>query len=244
MTHEEATLLLQAFRPGGGDDQDGFFEEALDQVQQDPTLREWFLSQRKFDRAISRQLAGVPVPAGLTERLLTSLVVVKPGFRETYMNWVALAASLALLVVVALNWRPKAVPADFAEYRASIPSLAVAARADLEVLDSDLAALKRRLAERGAPGPEFLPESLQQLRPIGCAVIDWEGHNVGLVSYQSEGIELNLLMVERAGFLGAPVGDAPAVAQAGAWTTAGWTDGQTLYLLAAKTTPTRLQKYL
>lgn len=244
MTNEEATLLLQAYRPGGGDDRDRFFEEALEQVQEDPALREGFLAQQRFDRAISQRLAAVALPAGLEERLWSSLVRVKPGLRGSYLNWVALAASIALLVVVALNWRPDAAPADFAAYRAAIVPGAASAKPHLEVLDSDLAALKRALAGRGAPEPTLLTENLRRLRPTGCRVLEWEGRKVSVLCYLSEGTELDLLVVDGAGFMGAPQGDAPAVGQTDVWTTANWTDGRRIYILAAKVSPAQLQNYL
>jgi hypothetical protein len=244
MTHDEAILFLQAHRPGGGDDRDGFFEDALDRVQEDEVLREWFLAQQEFDRAISQTLHGVVAPGGLRERLLAGLVVVKPGFRVTYINWVALAASIALAIAVALNWRSNPKPADFAAYRDAIVPMVASVKPHLEVLDTDLAALNRALAERGAPEPTLLPRNLSGMKPSGCRVLEWNGHKVSMLCYLSKGTELDLLVVDGAGFFGGPQGDAPGVGLTRGWTTANWTDGERIYILAAKISPAELQKYL
>lgn len=250
MTHEEATTLLLGYRPGGQDDRDPFFEEALELTQEDSALGQWFLAQQKFDRAIIRQVAAIPIPEGLKERLLASQVVVKAGLRETYMNWLALAASIALLVLVALNWRPDVTPVDFATYRAEIVPMMTAAEPHCEVMDNDLGALERALAERQAPLPASLTDNLRRMRPSGCRVLEWEGRPVSMICYLQHRAdlrrvdELHLLVVARAGFQGAALGDAPSVGQSGAWTTASWTDGDNIYLLAARITPTEMQNYL
>lgn len=244
MTNQEATLLLQSCRPGGRDDRDPVFEEALEQAKYDPALGQWFSAQREFDRAISQKLGAIAIPAGLKERLLASQALVKPSFRETYVNWVALAASIALVALVALNWRPAVTPADYAAFRAEILPMMAAAQPHLEVTDNDLGALERALAAREAPLPALLTDNLRRLRPSGCRVLEWEGHRVSLICYLEGRNELHLLVVDRAGFMGAPQGDAPSVGQSGEWTTANWTDGENIYLLVAKISPAELQRYL
>jgi len=244
MNKQELILLLQACRPNGQDADDPRFAPALELVQRDPALERWFAEQQEFDRTISERLCRLPVPPTLKEELLATQVQVKPSAWNLASAWLMLAASLVLVVFVALNWRNDSVPADFAEYRADIIPLAVELSKQLEFRDPDLAPLEKALAQAGAPVPKTLPPVLRHLPSTGCRVIPWKWRKVSLIYYLPKGLELYLLVVRRDGFQGVPPAEIPALAQSGAWSIACWTDEQAIYLLAAQAPPQVLQRYL
>ena len=70
MNNEEAKFILQGYRPNGADAGDAAFRAALEQVQRDPALGEWFARQQAFDAAVSAKLDAVPAPVGLREAIL------------------------------------------------------------------------------------------------------------------------------------------------------------------------------
>lgn len=71
MNNQEAKWILQACRPGGRDDPDPMFAEALEQVRRDPELREWFVEERAFDSHVHDKLQqAITVPSGLKAALL------------------------------------------------------------------------------------------------------------------------------------------------------------------------------
>ncbi|RME89671.1 MAG: hypothetical protein D6766_14450 [Verrucomicrobia bacterium] len=244
MIDQETILLLQARRPGGQDDEDPMVADALEAAQEEEAVRHWLAAEQKFDLEISRRLAEVQPPAELLERLLAQRVVAPGSFREQLPAWIGLAASVVLLVYVALNWRTDLPVADFAAFRAEIVPETVRVQPHLEVLDNDLAALGRALTERGAPAPGRLPEALERIKPTGCRVIDWNDRKVSMLCYRDGPLELHLLVVERRGFLGAPEGDLTLPVQAGPWAVAAWVDEERIYLLAGRTTADVLQRYL
>ena len=79
MNNEEAKFILQGYRPNGADAGDAAFRAALEQVQRDPALREWFARQQAFDAAVSTKLDAVPAPVGLREAILAGGRRVVPG---------------------------------------------------------------------------------------------------------------------------------------------------------------------
>ena len=65
MTREEAKDILRLYRPGDSDSADGQVTEALDQMKQDPELRQWFERSCAFHEAMREKLRHIPVPADL-----------------------------------------------------------------------------------------------------------------------------------------------------------------------------------
>ena len=71
MTTQEAKLILQSYRPGGGvPAADPFFAVALEMAQSNKELQEWFSEQRNFDASMIRALRSEVPPAWLRETIL------------------------------------------------------------------------------------------------------------------------------------------------------------------------------
>ena len=56
MDEQEARLILQGYRPGGQDQSDPHFSEALQEVMRNPELAQWFADEQAFDQAIATHL--------------------------------------------------------------------------------------------------------------------------------------------------------------------------------------------
>src|SRR5437867_8020038 len=79
---EQAKAILQHYRPSI-DVEDPYFSEALEQVQRDPELAEWFTEHCASYEAVRRTLRHIPVPAGLHEEILKAHAPHRPGVRWT-----------------------------------------------------------------------------------------------------------------------------------------------------------------
>ena len=117
MKNEEAMFILNAYRPDGGDAGDATFCAALEQTRTDPVLGRWFAAQQAFDRAMCAKLGEVAPPAGLHEAILAGGKVsaassVDQSARWRSPVWMALAASVAILLAGALAlWPSRAAAA-------------------------------------------------------------------------------------------------------------------------------------
>src|SRR5919109_2062552 len=66
---EQARAILQHYRPSI-DAEEPYFSEALEQVQRDPELAQWFTEHCASYEAVRRALRQTPVPAELYEAIL------------------------------------------------------------------------------------------------------------------------------------------------------------------------------
>ncbi len=111
MDNNKAKPTLAVYRPDGSDAHDPFFTEALEQVEKDPTLREWFVEQQRFDAdfiAALGSIKGPPEGRALIEATMTRRPV-------RHIRWwpLALAASIAILLAVGFGLgrnRPLSLP--------------------------------------------------------------------------------------------------------------------------------------
>ena len=113
MNNQEAKFILRAYRSNGVDANDAVFAEALQQAQQDPTLKAWLASQQAMDAVMAAKLKEIIPPAGLREAILTGAKVSssQPSFwRQT--RWISLGAAAALLIVTSIAVWPKRASAE------------------------------------------------------------------------------------------------------------------------------------
>jgi hypothetical protein len=242
MNNEEAKFILQGYRPNGADAGDAAFRAALEQVQRDPALREWFARQQAFDAAISAKLDALPAPAGLREAILAGGRVTAPDrtpaswWRSS--AWLAAAASVAVIFATALALWPKQAAADtaFADY-----VLTDAAHADhhgghgTDSLQAMLGDPANRLS-RG------LPISFTALRKDGCRTITYDGREVLEVCFNRGGVWFHAYIGRREDF--PELGKDPAFQDKEGWSAATWADDAHVYLVASKAGRAALQQLL
>lgn len=236
MNNEEAKLILQAYRSGGQDAGDPQFREALEQVQRDPELARWFANEQALDSRISAKLkASITPPVHLKSQLLAQRKIVRPIVWWRKPAWqLAAAACLALLVTVAAVWFNTNRNDGFTKYRAAMADFAGHKLDRLDIMSRDVEEVRRWLAGKESHGDLVLPAGLNGRPPLGCRLLDWDGHKVSLICFELENKQMaHLLVVDSAAFKDAPT-ESPVFRQVGDVATASWSRGGKTYVIASK----------
>lgn len=242
MNNEEAKFILQGYRPSGADANDAAFREALEQVQRDPALRDWFGRQQVFDAAVSAKLNEVAAPAGLREAILAGGRVSTAETTQTAW-WrspvlLASAASVAVILGATLALWPKDAMAatGLSEY-----VLADAARAGTHG-SHGMGALQAMLGDPANRLSRGLPISFADLRKDGCRTVTYEGREVLEVCFNRGGIWFHAYIGRRADF--PAVAADPAFMDKDGISVASWADDSYVYLVASKAGRAALQQLL
>jgi len=247
MTHRQAKLLLQSYRPAGQDATDPLHAEALKLVRSDPELARWFEAEQAIDAAIGAKLREVPVPPELREEILALGIPPASGKREWRWTGIRLAAAaaVALLLTLAAIWlRASALPA-FASFEKDVLRRAVAGPEHLALTSGDLPEIRQWLHARGIPGEIDLPAGLRGELPHGCRVLDWGQTKVALICFVPAGRpHVDLLVIDGARYRDFLPPKTPRFGQSGELATAVWSTGGKTYLLAARMDVEELRRFL
>lgn len=244
MNSQEARILLEAYRPGGADQSNPRFAEALSQAQRDPELARWFADQRRFDAAVGEGLKAITAPEDLRETLLASRRIIRPALWRSTRARVALAACLAgaALIGAAMIWR---TPVEFAELRNVLIKEAWDDEGHLTFASSDMTSIKSWLIRDGVNADFSVPDGLQGARPVGCRTVEVSGHRVPMLCLADGNRHVHLFVLDQADVSGLPQHGAPDFQKCGPWKTASWQkDGKTYVLAGMKyqTFVTRFRK--
>lgn len=242
MDNEQAKLILSVYRPGGEDASDPFFAEALDQVRRDPELGAWFTEQRRFDQSIHSALQAEAPPSGLRESLLLNRKIVRmtePAPRNRFWAkttfWLALAASIVLLLGIGLMLRPDtATPMSGEEFVQKVLDLKTSGQISLGKMSSDPEELRQWLAQRRSPSEFELPDSLENLGAMGCQTFTINGHKVSLLCFMLDQNRIvHFFVIDSHNLEGAP-GSQPRFQQVDNIAIATWSEGGRTYVLTGK----------
>ena len=232
MNNAEAKFILQGYRPNGADASDATFQAALEQVQHDPALHEWFARQQAFDAAVGAKLSEVPAPAGLREAILAGgrVTVADPAQARWWRSpaLFAAAAAIAVIFTTALALWPKQAVADTALARYVMND------AEHEKLHGGHGtdSLKAMLGDPATRLVRGLPVSFDALRKGGCRTVSYEGHDVLEVCFSREGVWFHCYIGLRADF--PAVAAAPTFLDRDGMSVATWADEAHVYLVAGK----------
>jgi hypothetical protein len=241
MDNEQAKLILQAYRPGGEDADDPFFSEALEQARVDPELAKWFAEQRAFDEAMRKALQTRIPPVGLRDSiLLAKKISTLPHRQPRRPVWrrpgvVALAASIAILLVVAALTRPVArhfvgQPMTVAAFTRQV--LDLKDRVSLGKMSRNPAELRAWLAERGAPSDFELPRGLRDAQGLGCQSYTIGGAKVSFICFTLGQDQIaHLSVVDKHALKDAAPNASPVIRTEGGIAVATWTSGGKSYVL-------------
>jgi hypothetical protein len=242
MNNEEAKFILQGYRPNGTDAGDAAFQAALEQVQRDPALREWFARQQAFDAAVSAKLNTVPVPAGLREAILAGARVTAPVQTDTSWwrspVWLAAAASVAVIFATTLVRWPKLATADTALARYVSNDAAHDEHHGGHGTDS----LQAMLGDPATRLGRGLPISFAALRRDGCRTVTYEGREVLEVCFNRGGVWFHAYIGRRSDF--PALASAPTFLDMEGISVASWADEAHVYLVASKAGRAALQQLL
>ncbi len=223
MDNNKAKPTLAVYRPNGSDANDPFFAEALQQVEKDPTLREWFAEQQRFDADFIAALGSIKGPSE-GRALIEATMMKRPGRRVRWWP-LALAASIAILLAVGFglgrnrplplpeNASPADLAANLSEHHASIGFMSM-----------DIAKLRAWISDRGGPLPEQLPPGLGKLAVLGCQTWNTTRGKISLLCFIRDDKQMVHLYVFENSRDNTSLPDisAPRVDHAGMWSLASW----------------------
>jgi hypothetical protein len=236
MTREEAKKLLAIYRPRIDAD-DPQFAEALAEAERDPELARWLEEQCATYEALRNRLKDAPVPEDLLEKTLRH----RPSVWQR-QSWLQLAACLAVLAGVAYFWLSRdSGPPAFGNYQRAMANVVSKYRMSLET--GDLDRVRTFLANNQAPSDYVLPKSITQQRLLGCATLSWGGHPVSLICFRHQsGADLWMFVRRQSDLRGAPPSAEPVFGTVNQVNTAGWQQGESIYLLATRGDPALLRE--
>lgn len=244
MNNDEAKFILQGYRPNGADAGDETMRTALEQVRQDPSLREWFAREQAFDRGISGKLSEVSAPVGLKEAILAGGRVSRAagqatGWWRSPTLWAA-AASIAVILGAALALWPKQAIAS-----TGLPEYVVADAAHEEnhMGGHGTETLKAMLGDPTTRLGRGLPISFDALLKGGCRTVQYQGRDVLEVCFNRNGVWFHAYIGRRSDFPEISTSPSFLDGQDGV-AVAAWADQQHIYLVAGKAGRAVLQSLL
>lgn len=247
MTEQEARVILQSYRPGSDDPDEPQFAEALRETERNPELAEWLKEEQTFDCAVADKLAEVPEPLGLKTRILA--LHQQPERKSSSWSLAAILAVVAAVLFLCaqllslLRTTTSADTASVSNYSQEMVSF-VRMPPPLDMMTENLGALQGWLTKNQTP-PANVPENLRTLRPVGCRVLSFRGHDVALICFRRDPNHLaHLFTVDRAALPQIRAGQPPVFSTAGEWTTASWAEGNRVYLIAVQGDQEAVKRYL
>jgi hypothetical protein len=236
MNSLEAKFILEACRSGALDASDPKIAEALQAMESDPELAQWFAASQEFDRAVASKLKAVPVPSDLAQRIRAGETAAAAPHRWRRREWLALAALLVLLAALAAFWWPALKfhfgPANFASFRNDMVDF-MDQRWDhtFDLSDPDFEKIRGWLESRAEPIKVDVSLTLAASRTYGCKTLKWHGATATLVCFVPEkaGTVVHILVVDRRALTDDPGGE-PLLARVADWNSAIWSRGDKIYL--------------
>jgi hypothetical protein len=234
MNRDEAKYILRSYHLGGRDADDPQFRDALETLNRDPELREWFSCEQAVDQKLSEAFGAFQVPPGLKGQLLAARKVVPRRAWWHMSAWIsAMAASLALLGLLAVFLGRAAQKRPFTEFHSYV--VETAANLDhLDIQTSDLARIREWLHDHRAPDDFVIPGRLNGKSSAGCRVFSWRGQKVALVCFEiADNKVAHLFVMNRSALTNWPDGGVPQIeASDTGIATAAWSDSTRIYVAA------------
>jgi hypothetical protein len=241
MNNNEAKFLLRAYRPGGWDADDPAFAGALAQAHRDPELGAWLAREQAFDSAMAAQLGAIVPPPGLREAILTGASVSRASRgAQRWPVWLALAASVALLLGTGVMWRMR-----HATQMDPLTAFAMAdARFEKPLYLGEPTNNLRRTLEDPATRLAGLSIDFATLRATGCHTLNFAGHDVLQICFNRGGQTFHLYMVQRDDFPQIAAPTEPHMMKQDGWAAMRWADAQHMYIVATIADPAALRALL
>ena len=208
MNSLEARFILEACRAGDLDASEPKIAGALQAMESDPELAQWFAASQECDRAVIAKLKAVPVPADLVERIRAGKSVTDFGTKRwTHRQWLALAALVVILAALTALVIPRSGPADLATFRNDMADF-MDRRWDhtFDLSDPEFTKVKQWLESRSDSIQIDVPVALAASRTIGCKTFNWNGNTATLICFtpKNAGTIVHILVVNRSAVTDAP----------------------------------------
>lgn len=244
MTKEQAKEILSAYRPGTDDENDPVFAEALKLARGNADLNAWLVESLAFDAAVHQQVARVTAPETLRQNILAAHKIIRPvPWWNPRLSTRQMAAAAAVLIAagVATLWL-KQRPAHFAEFCHEIADQSWGPAPHVEMKAANLKDVREFLASQNVSTNFTVPPVLADTKVRGCTLINWRGHQVPVICFNSEGQHLHLVVVDRNLFPDAP-SQSPQTDQWQSWRTASWSKDDHSYVLTGLNTTSFVKKF-
>ncbi len=247
MNSEQARFILRAFRPGTDRTDAPEFHEAFDRLRQDPALAAWHEREMDADRIVRAKLtSALAPPGGLRDRILATPKIVEPRVWWRQPAWLAVAASVVLLVTfgVLRLGRPATHDSNFVAFRSEVLS-ASREVPHMSFMNSDVSRIRDQLRSEGAPDDLNIPAGLARASIKGCRILDWHGRKVSMVCFHlGDGGHIDLFVIRNVEWDRPAPGERPLLAHVGQMNTASWSENGRTYVLAANATDEELKRIL
>ena len=243
MNRRKAKQFLEVCRANGMDASDPQYVEALQHVQSDPKLAQWFVDQKRFDRMVSVSLGALTVPEDLKAGILETRKVVRPPFWRTWRFHAAAAACIvALAVLISLVAANRT--AQFPDLRSSLVEKAWSEDGQhLEFESSDVTRVKQWLARRFVSTDLHLPAGLQKAKLLGCRVVETDGLRVPMICLADGSRHLHLFVIDGVTLTDAPEDGVPEFEKCSGWKTAAWQQRGQTYVLTGMSYHTFVNRF-
>ena len=229
MHNETARQILIACRPGTDDLRNPEAKAALEVVQQDPELRQWWQRQQAFQRQTRESFRHIPVPEQLRDQILARAKIISvPWWRRQAS--LGIAAAIALVIGISAMWFKPAPEDSFPTFRSRMVRN-VLRQYSMDIETNDMAQVRAFLASRKAPSDYVLPSGLARLPAMGAGVLSWQDRRVSMVCIDSrtQGT-LFLFVVDEAAVKNSP--RQRSYAPVSDLMTVSWSEGGKTYVLA------------
>ena len=226
MSNNEAKFVLGAYRADGSDAEDATFAAALAQAKSDPALGAWFARAQAHDAAMAAKLSEIAPPAGLREAILAGARASRAPktARRFPTMWLALAASVAVLLTATLAVWPGRAAAGTAQLTAF--AVADAAHPEKHGSHGDaVGGLQVMMSQPTTRLSGALPVDFAAMRSTGCRTLSFAGHDVLELCFQRDGAWFHLYIVNNADFPAMAKETATDFEQQAGAGSASWTDG-------------------
>jgi anti-sigma factor RsiW len=247
VNREEAKLLLTACRPNGADADDPRLAEAFALLERDAELRAWFEAEQAADKVIAAKLKAAPVPDDLLAQIRAGTQARIAGKPRRPSLALAMAASLALLGLIAALWLNRssssAPVGSFAAYRADMAQF-LQTFPQLDLATDRLPEVRQWLSQQHSLTQTQFPLGIERFPTIGCRTVEWHGKKLALVCFMVEGEVVHLFVLPRGAFPDATPGPTATFATVGGKTTASWSSGENIFLVITQANEDLLRKIL
>lgn len=176
--------ILAAYRDGDEARHADDFSEALEALENDRELEQWFAEDQAFDTAFRSAISTFEVPEQKpVQREVTTIT------RIPFLKYAAAALvifSLSLFGLYRFDYTQQAkAETRVNELRESMASFATSTF-ELDLMGDDLAQLRKLTVSNGGILGEAMDTVFADGRPMGCKVIDWNGVTVSLYCFGNE----------------------------------------------------------
>ena len=225
MSNNEAKFILGAYRADGSDADNALFSVALAQAKADPALGAWFARAQAYDAAMAAKLREIAPPAGLREAILAGARASRAPRTERRFPtmWLALAASVAVLLTATLALWPTRAAAGTAQLSAF--AIADTAHGKHGSHGEAAGALQLMLSQPSNRLSAGLPVDFATLRATGCRTLNFAGHDVLEVCFQRNGAWFHCYIVNNADFPSMAKETVTDFEQQAGFGSASWSDG-------------------